>query len=154
MLSGVVAGLMAGASAVGLWRTGLYQDPAPVAATLRGYDLVALLVSPVLAGAVAVAPQIEGRAELLSASVLAYAAYHYAGYVFGAAFNALFLAHVAVFGLSVAALVLTLRSLVRGDVGSRRPRCRLVARGLHPALSGRLQGVGAASRAGPVRTRR
>jgi hypothetical protein len=122
-LSGVVAGLMAGASAVGLWRTGLYQDPAPVAAMLRGYDLVALLVSPVLAGAVAVAPQMEGRAELLSASVLAYAAYHYAGYVFGAAFNALFLAHVAVFGLSVAALVLTLRSLdVRALAARFAPR--------------------------------
>ena len=123
VLSGVVAGLMAGASAVGLWRTGLYQDPAPVAAMLRGYDLVALLVSPVLAGAVAVVPQMEGRAELLSASVLAYAAYHYAGYVFGAAFNALFLAHVAVFGLSVAALVLTLRSLdVRALAARFAPR--------------------------------
>ena len=65
----------------------------------------------------------EGRAELLSASVLAYAAYHYAGYVYGAAFNALFLAYVAVFGLSVAALVLTLRSLdVRALAARFAPR--------------------------------
>jgi hypothetical protein len=115
----MVAGLMASASAVGLSRTGLYRDPASVVALLRGYDLVALLVSPVLAGAVFAARRMEGRAELLSASVLAYAAYHYAGYVFGAGFNALFLANVALFGLSVAALALTLRSLDVGALAAR-----------------------------------
>lgn len=103
---------MAAAAAAGLWWAGLYRDPAPVVAVLRGYDLVALLVAtPALIVARLRAGRGSERAELLVASGLGYVAYHYAAYVFGAAFNALFLVHVAVFGLSIAALVLTLRNL-------------------------------------------
>jgi len=120
VLSGVVAGLMAAASAAGLWWAGLYQDPAAVVALLRGYDLVALLVAvPVLVGALVRAYRGAARAELLAACVLAYAVYHYAIYVFGTAFNALFLAPVALLGLAALALVLTLRSLDVRDLAAR-----------------------------------
>lgn len=124
VLSGVVAGLMAAASAAGLWWAGLYRDPAPVVALLRGYDLVALLVAvPVLVGALVRACRGSARAELLAACALAYAVYHYAIYVFGTAFNALFLAHLALLGLAAVALVLTLRNLdVRGLDARLHPR--------------------------------
>ena len=124
VLSGVVAGLMAVASAAGLWWAGLYRDPAPVVALLRGYDLVALLVAvPVLVGALVRACRGSARAELLAACALAYAVYHYAIYVFGTAFNALFLVHVALLGLAAVALVLALRSLdVRGLAARLHPR--------------------------------
>jgi hypothetical protein len=126
VLSGVVAGLMAAAAAAGVWWAGLYRDPAPVVALLRGYDLVALLVAvPVLVGALVRAGRGSARAELLAACALTYAVYHYAIYVFGTAFNALFLAHVALLGLAAVALVLALRSLdlagLAGRFGPRTP---------------------------------
>jgi hypothetical protein len=115
VLSGVVAAGTAAASALGLWWPGLYQDPPEVAAMLRADDLVASLAAPVLAGALLWARRGSRRAELLWAGLLAYAVYHFALYVFGTTFNALFPAHVALLGLSAAALVLALRSLdIRG----------------------------------------
>jgi hypothetical protein len=123
VLSGVVATVMAAASALGLWWPGLYQDPPAVAAMLRGDDLVALVASPVLAGALLRSRRGSWRAELLWVGMLGYAVYHFALYVFGTVFNALFLAHVALFGLSAAALVLALRSLdVQGMAARVDPR--------------------------------
>ncbi len=104
-LSAVVAVLMASASAAGLWWTSLYQDPASAVAMFRGYDLVSLFVAaPLLAGATAAARRRSPRAQLLWAGMLAYVFYTYAYYVFGAAFNALFLVHVALMVLSLVAL--------------------------------------------------
>lgn len=104
-LSVVVAGLLTGASAVGLTWRGLYQDAPANAATFRAYDLGALaLTVPVLAGALARARRGSPRADLLWAGMLASVVYTYAYYVFGAAFNALFLVHVAVFVLAAVAL--------------------------------------------------
>jgi hypothetical protein len=104
--------LMAVASAGGLWIGGLYQDPGPVNAMLRGYDLVTLMVV-VPALAVVVLPRLRRSraAQLVWTGTLAYAVYNYAIYVFGSAFNALFLIHVALFSLSVFALGLALASL-------------------------------------------
>jgi hypothetical protein len=53
--------LMAAASAGGLWIGGLYQDPGPVTAMLRGYDLVTLVVV-VPALAIVVLPLRRSRA--------------------------------------------------------------------------------------------
>jgi hypothetical protein len=108
--------LMAVASAGGLLIGGLYQDPASVGAMLRAYDLVTLVVV-VPALAVVLLPSLRGSpgAQLVWLSALAYAVYDYATYVFGSAFNDLFLVHVALFSLSVFALALALANL---DVAS------------------------------------
>ncbi|GAB3309712.1 hypothetical protein GCM10027451_19750 [Geodermatophilus aquaeductus] len=123
-LSVAVAGLMPAASAVGLAWRGLYRDAPANAATFRAYDLGSLTVAtPLLAGALVRARQGSLRAELLWAGMLAYVVYMYAYYVFGAAFNALFLAHVALFVLAAVALALLLRSLDVASIAERiRPR--------------------------------
>jgi hypothetical protein len=103
---------MGAASAVGLAWRGLYRDPPANVATFRAYDLGSLTVAtPLLAGALARAGQGSQRADLLWAGMLAYVVYTYAYYVFGAAFNALFLVQVALFVLAAVALVLALRTL-------------------------------------------
>jgi hypothetical protein len=122
-LSVAVAGLMAASSAVGLARRGLYRDAPANVATFRAYDLGSLTVAtPLLAGALARAGQGSARADLLWAGMLAHVVYTYAYYVFGAAFNALFLVHVALFVLAAVALVLVLRSLDVRSVAERFDR--------------------------------
>ncbi|SNS08422.1 hypothetical protein SAMN04488107_1263 [Geodermatophilus saharensis] len=123
-LSVAVAGLMAASSVAGLTWRGLYRDAPANAATFRAYDLGSLTVAtPLLAGALARARRGSPRAELLWAGMLASVVYTYAYHVFGAAFNALFLVHVALFGLAAVALVLALRSLDVAAIADRiRPR--------------------------------
>jgi hypothetical protein len=123
-LSVAVVGLMAGVSAAGLAWRGLYRDAPANVATFRAYDLGSLTVAtPLPTGALVRARQGSARADLLWAGMLAYVVYTYAYYVFGAAFNALFLVHVALFVLAAVALVLALRSLdVRSVVTRMRPR--------------------------------
>jgi hypothetical protein len=117
-LSVAAATLAAGAAAAGVSRPRLYRDERAVVEMLRGYDAVTLVVGvPVLAGAVRAASRGSPRGQLVLGGVLAYLVYGYAVFVFGTAFNPLFLAHVAVFGLSVAALALLLRRLDPSAVG-------------------------------------
>jgi hypothetical protein len=143
-MSVATAVLMATASAAGLaWRT-LYQDPAPLVAVLRGYDLVALLVAvPLLAAALARARRGSQRALLVWGGVLGYAFYHYAIYALGTSFNALFLLHAALFALSGLALVVLLRSLDVAALAARfqqRTPARTVS-GLLAALAVALGGM-------------
>lgn len=119
-LSIAVCGLLAGTSAAGLAWRGLYRDPPANAAMFRAYDVGSLTVAvPVLAGALARTRSGSSRAEVLWAGMLAYVVYTYAYYVFGAAFNALFLAHVALFVLAAVALWLLLASLDPREIAER-----------------------------------
>ncbi|HXV94288.1 MAG TPA: hypothetical protein VD813_13370 [Pseudonocardia sp.] len=120
VLSAIIVVLMVAASAAGLWVDGLYQDDAPVAAMFRGYDLVTLVIAaPLLA--LTLLPALRGsvRAQLLWAGMLAYAAYDYALYVFGTAFNDVLLLHVALFSLSVFAFGLALANLDAAGIAAR-----------------------------------
>jgi hypothetical protein len=124
LLSALVVLFMLVASAAGLLIDDLYQDPVSVSSMLRGYDLVTLvLVVPALA---AVLPGVRRRsplAELIWVGLLAAAVYTYAIYVFGTAFNDLFLVHVAAFSGALFALVLALASIDAHVVAHRlRPR--------------------------------
>jgi hypothetical protein len=123
-LSMIAVVLVAAASAAGLWINGLYQDPESVAAMFRGYDLVTLVVvAPLLAATLLQGVRDRPRAQLLWVSMLAYCVYNYAYYVFGAEFNAAFLAHVAIVTVSIYALVLSLAQLdVAGLARRFRPR--------------------------------
>ncbi|HEX6501021.1 MAG TPA: hypothetical protein VF054_18625 [Micromonosporaceae bacterium] len=116
VMSAIVAVLMATSAAGGLWITGLYRDPPSLVAAFRGYDLVALAVAPVLAVVLVASRRGSARIELLWLGILAYAVYNYAFYVFGAAFNAFFLIHAALFALALFAFVLALANL---DVAGR-----------------------------------
>ncbi|WP_345384912.1 hypothetical protein [Pseudonocardia yuanmonensis] len=116
----MIAGLMAVASAAGLWWRGLYQDPEPVVAMLRGYDLVSLIIAvPALVAALLRTRGGSARADLVVGGLLGYAFYHYANFVLGTTFNALFLLHLAVFVLSGAALVQWLRGLDVAHLATR-----------------------------------
>jgi len=131
VLSSCVAVLAGLASLVGLLVGGLYGTPASVAEMLRGYDLVTLVVVvPVLALAQLRARRGSDRARLVWVGMLAYLAYTYAYYLFGASFNDVFMLHAVVFGGSVFALVLAVLALdvptIGGGFARRTPR-RLVS---------------------------
>jgi len=107
----VVVFLMAVASGAGLLFHDLYQDNALVASSWYGNDLVTLLVAtPLLAVAVLGAWGGSRRAHLVWMGMLAYTLYNYAFYLFGAAFNSLFLVYALLFTLSGFALAFGLIS--------------------------------------------
>jgi hypothetical protein len=110
-LSAILVGLLATASGAGQFVDDLYQDPAPVVAMFRGYDLIALIIAPLLAVTLLPALRRSVRTQLLWTGGLAYAVYHSALYVFGTEFNDIFLVHVAVFSLSVFAFGLAITNL-------------------------------------------
>ena len=123
-LTAAVAVLVAGVSAAGLWASGLYTDPAAVAAMFRGYDLVTLaVVAPLLALSLLPVWRDRPAVWLLRVSMLAYCVYNYAYYLFGAQLNAALLVHIAIFAASLYGLVLSLVALDVGGVAGRfRPR--------------------------------
>jgi hypothetical protein len=141
VMSVMILALMAVESVAGLWVRGLYRDPPPVAAMLRAYDLVTLVI---VVPALALALLVSGRlAQLVWLSALAYGVYNYAIYVFGTAFNTLFLIHVALFGLLVFALALGLGTVDVEAIAARlQPRVRLrVVAGLLLLLAAGLAGM-------------
>ena len=102
-LSGAVAGLLI---------DGVYTGARSTAEMLRGYDVVtAMVVVPALAVAIRLTHHGSVRAQLASASLIAYLVYTYAYYLFGTGFNDLFLLHAAVLATAVVALVLHLTSI-------------------------------------------
>jgi hypothetical protein len=120
VLSAMVAVLTIATPAAGLWAHGLYRGAPWASAALRGGDLVTLVVAaPALIGALLLARRGSRRAELVWAGTLAYAVDTYAFFVFGAAFNDVFLLHVALFSLSLFALALTLANLDVTGIGAR-----------------------------------
>lgn len=112
VLSAVAVVLIVAASAGGLLIGGLYEDDESVAAMLRGYDLITLVVAaPVLAATLLPGMWTRPRAQLLWVGMLAYCVYNYALYLFGTQYNSVFLLHIAVFTVSVYALALALTHL-------------------------------------------
>jgi hypothetical protein len=138
----IVLVAMAAASVAGLLVDGLYQDPEPTASMLRGYDLVTLLVAvPLLATALWSMRRGSVRAQLVWIGVLAYGVYNYAVYLFGSAFNDLFLVHVVVFSASLGALVSALSTLDTAGI-ARRMSLRTPARWISGLLAVLALGLG------------
>jgi hypothetical protein len=122
VLSAIIASLMIVASAGGLFIDDLYRDNAFATSAWRGTDLATLLVAvPTLIAALILARRGSVRGQLIWLGVLDYALYNYAYYLFGAAFNRFFLIYVALFTLSILALIFGLAYI---DVGSVRARFR------------------------------
>jgi hypothetical protein len=116
VLSAVIVALMAVTSAIGLLVDDLYQDEAWAREALRGGDLTTLvLVAPILVISVVLVRRGSRRAVAVWIGALAYGVYNYAYYAFGAAFNDVFVLHIAVLSLSIWATVLATASL---DVGA------------------------------------
>jgi hypothetical protein len=119
ILSILIAILAAIASAGGLLLKGLYRDNAFVTTTWLGNDAVTLVLAvPILVAAMVLSNRDPkgfkkplGSAQLVWMGVLDYMLYNYAFYLFGAAFNAFFLIYVALFGLSIFALIFGLANL-------------------------------------------
>jgi hypothetical protein len=112
MLSFLIAVLAALASAGGLLLEGLYRDNLFVSSAWKGNDLVTLVIAvPILVAALILAARGPGRAVLVWVGMLDYMLYNYAFYLFAAAFNWFFLLYVALFGLSIFALIFLLVNL-------------------------------------------
>jgi hypothetical protein len=77
---------------------------------------------PALIAALLLSERGSRRAQLVWAGTLAYPIYNYAFYVFGTAFNDIFLPHVALFSLLLFALALTLTNLDVAAIGARLVR--------------------------------
>ncbi len=123
VLSAIVAVVMAVESLLGLLVANLYPEPTWAVAAFRGNDLVTLvLVTPI----VVLSPLLVRRTAssswaLLWLAALLYNTYNFAYYVFGSAFNDVFLLHVASLSLSLIALVLAASSLDVGAVAAGIP---------------------------------
>lgn len=108
----IIAGLAAVASGGGLVIKGLYRDSAPIKIAWLGNDLVTFfVVVPLLLASLFYAQRGSERAQLVWMGLLGYMVYNYAFYLFGASFNLFFLLYVALFSLSICALVQGLASL-------------------------------------------
>ena len=112
------------AAAIGLLRPGLYRDNELVRAAWMGSDLITLFVAmPMLIAAITLARRGSNVALLIWIGVLDYFLYCYAYYLFGAAFNAWFLAYVLTVASSSVALVFALLNVdaaaLMRDVGAR-----------------------------------
>lgn len=93
------------ASAGGLFIKEVYRDNAFVTSTWLGTDFVTLcLAVPLLIAAVILAGRGSTRAFLICLGLFESSLYNFGFYLFGAAFNYLFMVYAALFGLSIWAL--------------------------------------------------
>jgi hypothetical protein len=119
-LSGVIAILMLVASLAGLLVHGLYPDDPWAREALRGGDLTTIaMAAPVLVVSMLLARRGFRAAQAIWLGALAYSVYNYAYYVFGAAFNDIFVLHMALFSLSIAALVSVIANIDVATIATR-----------------------------------
>jgi hypothetical protein len=124
----VVAALIAMSATVGLAEPDLYQDEPGLRGMFRGYDLISLVVAvPTMLLALRSTRRGSGRARLVLLGALGFTVYNYALYVFGAAFNDLFLAHVAILVMATVALAVELLHLGPEPSAISRRSYRLAA---------------------------
>lgn len=111
ILSIIIGILMIVQSAGGLLIQGLYRDNVWGKTAWYANDLVTLVVAvPMLIFALILSMRHSRRAQLVWFGMLFYTFYNYAFYLFGAAINRFFLIYVALFTLSILALISALSS--------------------------------------------
>lgn len=112
ILSAIIVVLMFVASVGGLFAGDLYRDNLQVKSGWLGNDLITLIIAlPLLIASMVYSKQGSQRWQLIWFGMLFYTFYNYAFYLFGAAFNSFFLLYVALFTLSLFAMILGLPSL-------------------------------------------
>lgn len=120
ILSIIIAILATLASAAGLFVGGIYRDNPLVTSAFRGNDLMTLAIAvPTLIAALIITGRGSLRALLVWMAMLGYMLYNYVFYLFGAAFNLLFLLYVAVVACSIYALIFGLSSIDAVEIGRR-----------------------------------
>ncbi len=119
------------AAAGGLFLPGLYRDPAGFVPVLQGQDLVTLLAMPALVVTLVAAGRGSARGAMVWVGLLGYVLYTYAGASLGYYFNRFFLIYVALFSLSIFALMSLLSSLdvtlLRRSFDATTPRKPVIA---------------------------
>ena len=131
LLSALIVLLAVPAHLTGLLRPGIYRDPAVLLPQNFGTDLVTLLLGvPLLAITALATARGSLRARVLWLGALGFLTYDYGMYALGVRWNPLFLVYLALFALSLYALIVgmvgTDASRVRPDL-TRRPPGRSVA---------------------------
>ena len=118
-LTALAAAAMTVVAAVGGLAPGwLYRDNPLIIATFRGQDVVTLAVAvPLLVAGLFLERRGSRRGRLLWLGMLFSALYGYLVYAFGAAFNAFFLLYVAIVGLALYALLVSLPWIGLGRLG-------------------------------------
>ena len=120
VLSAIIAVLTVVAAAGGLLIDDLYRDNAFATSAWRGTDLVTLVVAvPLLVAALILSLRGSFRAQLVWLGMLDYTLYNYAYYLFGTAFNRFFLIYVALFTLSMLALIFALVNIEVQEIRQR-----------------------------------
>lgn len=108
-LSALIVVLAVPTHLLGLLSPSIYRDPAVLLPQNLGTDVVTLCVGiPLLAVATAAMRRGSLRARLLWLGALGYMVYAYGMYAIGVRWNQLFLVYVALFGLSLFALIIGL----------------------------------------------
>lgn len=119
-LSVIISILAIVASVGGLIIPDLYKDNEFVKSAWFTNDLITLIVVvPLLITSLLFALKGSLRWQLVWIGMLGYMIYNFAFYLFGAAFNNLFLVYVALFSSSIAALILGLSNLNLNDIALR-----------------------------------
>ena len=120
ILSAIIAVLTVVAAAGGLFIDDLYRDNAFATTAWRGTDLVTLAVAvPLLVAALMLSLRGSFRAQLVWLGMLDYTLCNYAYYLFGTAFNRFFLIYVALFTLSMLALIFALVNIEVQEIRQR-----------------------------------
>jgi hypothetical protein len=118
VLSGAIAALMIAASLAGMLIDGLYHEGAWAREAFRGGDVITLAVAaPLLIVSLILSIRGCHRAEPVWIGMIVYALYNYAYATFGAAFNDLFLLHIALFSMSVFTLACAIPTLDVAAIG-------------------------------------
>jgi hypothetical protein len=108
-LSVLIVALALTASSIGLLHPSIYRDPAVLLPQAWGTDLVTLFVATPLLGVSTVTMRRASPAgRLLWLGALGYMVYAYGMYALGTRWNELFLVYVALFGLSLYAVIIGL----------------------------------------------
>lgn len=102
----------------GLFISDLYRDSAFVASMWKWNDIVTLFVAvPLLIISMIASRRGSKRARLIWIAMLNYMLYNYAFYLFGAAFNKLFLLYASLVTLSIFALIFGLINIEAKEIG-------------------------------------
>lgn len=106
VMSAIIALLLLFAASGGLFVESLYKDAGSGLEVLFGHDLITLLVAlPLLVGAQVFAMRGSVRALMVWLGTLGYVCYVYAMMAFGVSYNEFFVIYVALFGLSLYAMI-------------------------------------------------
>jgi hypothetical protein len=131
ILTVVIILLATVASAGGLLIPDLYREPTALTVQMRGQDLVTLVATLALAVTLVAVRQGSAQAALVWIGLLGYMLYTYVGAAFAYAFNTFFLIYVALFSLSVFALIALVSQIDARELRSRfdaqTPRTAVVA---------------------------